>query len=290
MITGGLHGNEPAGVRAARTILEDLASLRDVIRGTVVAFGGNLSALERGSRFVSRDLNRGWRASELERLGVMMEPELTSEDREQRELHQEIVALEREASRLVFLDLHTTSGPTEPFLCFSDSIENRSIACALPVNVVLGLERSVDASMLSWVSARGHLGVSFEAGQHAEPAAPRRHVGAAWMLLMAVGVIDAAQVPNEREHFAALTSAVRGGSRVVEVRHRHVVAANDDFEMLGGFHGFDPIEEGQVVARDRRGPIRAPESGLMLMPRYQGQGEDGYFVAREVPCPAPRTT
>jgi predicted deacylase len=283
VITGGLHGNEPAGVLAAQRILEELRERREVLRGEVVAFSGNRPALERGLRFLSRDLNRGWDSPELERLGDRPEAALFAEDREQHELHQAILAVERHASRLVFLDLHTTSGPTAPFVCFSDTPDNRRLACALPVNVVLGLERSVHASMLSWASLRGHLGLSFEAGQHRDPSACVRHVGAVWMLLLAIGAIDAADVPNEREHLAEL-SLPAGRSRVVEIRHRHVVGTEDDFEMLDGFEGFDPIEAGQIVARDRRGPIRSPESGVMLMPRYQGQGEDGFFVAREVPC------
>ena len=60
--------------------------------------------------------------------------------------------------------------------------------------------------------------------------------------------------------------------------------------MLEGFAGFDPIEAEQIIARDRRGPVRAPETGLLLMPRYQGQGEDGFFVVREVACTPPWST
>ncbi|MCW5835945.1 MAG: hypothetical protein KIS78_26330, partial [Labilithrix sp.] len=261
---------------------------RGVLRGEVVAFSGNRRALERGVRFVSRDLNRGWRAPDLERLAAAPEHGLSIEDREQRELHRAILALERGRERLAFLDLHTTSGPTEPFVCFSDTVENRALACALSVNVVLGLERTVDASMLSWVSARGHLGVSFEAGQHGDPGAIRRHVGAVWLFLVAIGAIDAAHVPDVAARAAALAPEAGKRALVVEVRHRHVVAAGDDFDMLAGFAGFDPIEAGQIVARDRRGPVRAPEAGLLLMPRYQGQGEDGFFLVREVAC-APRS-
>jgi predicted deacylase len=284
VVMGGIHGNEPAGMLAARDVLADLGPLGStVLRGKVVAFSGNRAALAHGVRFLSRDLNRGWHSPELERLSAAAGHALTTEDREQRELHQEILALERDASRLVFLDLHTTSGPTEPFVCFADTSTNRSLACALSVNVVLGLERSVEASLLSWASARGHTGISFEAGQHQDPVARRRHIGAVWSLLVAVGAIDAADVPRENARLAAL-ARVTGGARVVEVRHRHVVEEGDDFEMLGGFQGFDPIEAGQIVARDRRGPIRSPEAGLMLMPRYQGQGEDGFFVAREIAC------
>jgi hypothetical protein len=37
-----------------------------------------------------------------------------------------------------------------------------------------------------------------------------------------------------------------------------------------------------LLARDRHGDIRAPEAGLMLMPLYQSQGTDGFFLVREV--------
>ncbi len=279
VIVGGIHGNEPAGVLGAKAVMSELRSMGDVLRGRVIAFTGNRRALTDGRRYVARDLNREWRTAHLDELRAQPAP--IAEDREQRELGDAIVALEREGGRLFFLDLHTTSGPTEPFACFEDTSENRSVACSLPVNVVLGLERSLHGTLLSWVEGRGHVGVSFEAGQHADPLAPRRHEAAIWMFLVACGVLDAPHVQNEAEHLAIFAGA-SACPKVVEVRHRHVVEDGDDFVMLEGFGGFDPVEAGQVVALDRRGPIRSPESGLMLMPRYQAQGEDGFFVAREI--------
>jgi succinylglutamate desuccinylase len=284
VITGGLHGNEPAGLDAARAVLAELAAIRSALCGTVIAFSGNRSALAHGVRFVARDLNRGWRNAQLDRLRRLPQNDLASEDAEQRELHEAFIRLECESSRLVFFDLHTTSGPTEPFVCISDTPENRGLACALPVNVVLGLEKTVDTSMLTWASARGHVGISFEAGQHQDPVARDRHISAVWMLLVTVGVIEAERVPDGNARRRLLERAANI-SRVVAVTHRHIVEPEDQFEMLEGFEGFDWIEAGQVVARDRRGPVRAPESGLMLMPRYQSEGEDGYFLAREVACP-----
>ncbi|MHC4922511.1 MAG: hypothetical protein ACYTG4_00315 [Planctomycetota bacterium] len=70
--------------------------------------------------------------------------------------------------------------------------------------------------------------------------------------------------------------------RVVEIRYRHHIEPSDEFRMEPGFRSFDVVETGQLLARDRNGEIRARQSGRLLMPLYQGQGEDGFFIAREV--------
>ena len=35
-----------------------------------------------------------------------------------------------------------------------------------------------------------------------------------------------------------------------------------------------------LLAEDRRGLIRAREAGYVLLPLYQAQGSDGFFIAR----------
>lgn len=54
---GGLHGNEPSGVRALTRILDRLAPHSEALRGEFLAFAGNLDALRAGERFIDRDLN-----------------------------------------------------------------------------------------------------------------------------------------------------------------------------------------------------------------------------------------
>ena len=50
--------------------------------------------------------------------------------------------------------------------------------------------------------------------------------------------------------------------------------------MRAGYCNLQPVRAGEVVASDRDGPIEVPEDGLLLLPLYQGQGEEGFFVAR----------
>ena len=42
------------------------------------------------------------------------------------------------------------------------------------------------------------------------------------------------------------------------------------------------MHKGQALAVDREGPVTAPQSGLLLMPLYQRQGDDGFFIVRKV--------
>ena len=39
---------------------------------------------------------------------------------------------------------------------------------------------------------------------------------------------------------------------------------------------------GEILAEDRGGLIRAPRDGRIMLPLYQGKGDDGFFLARRV--------
>jgi len=42
------------------------------------------------------------------------------------------------------------------------------------------------------------------------------------------------------------------------------------------------VRKGQLLARDYHGLVLAPHDARILLPLYQGQGEDGFFLARPV--------
>jgi hypothetical protein len=50
-----------------------------------------------------------------------------------------------------------------------------------------------------------------------------------------------------------------------------------------GYSNFQEVVEGQVVAHDHAGPVAIGEKSRLLMPLYQEQGEDGFFLVREFP-------
>lgn len=282
VVVGGLHGNEPAGVLALRRVLDRLAAEALPLRGELWALSGNLRALAEDRRYLERDLNRRWSSEELSRL-VNTGPD-GPEDREQLELLELLAPLLlRAGPPVVFLDLHSTSGPATPFSCMADVLRNRGLALALPVPVVLGLEEVIDGSLLGYLCDMGHIGVAIEGGQHADPATVEVHETAVWIALVAAGALDAAALPDLAERRARLAALARGRPAVCEIRHRHAVRPEDEpFRMEPGFENFQPVHKGQLVARDARGPVLAPYDGLMMLPRYQGLGDDGFFVARAV--------
>ena len=283
VVLGGVHGNEPAGTVAARHVLAELEARRPPACGRLVAVTGNRAALARGQRFVDRDLNRRWFEHGVAALRRRDPAADGVEDREQRELVEVIDRIVSESDRpVVFVDLHSASSQGPPFACMADTLDNRRIALALPLPVILGLEEVIDGSLLGYLSDLGHCGVAVEGGPHAGKETVTRHVAAIWLVLVATGLLaeDALEeLPAQR---ARLRQASRALPRFLEVRHRHAVAPGDGFVMEPGHVSFQPVAARQVVATDSHGPVVVPESGRILLPRYQGQGEDGFFFARAV--------
>ncbi|MGB6035810.1 MAG: succinylglutamate desuccinylase/aspartoacylase family protein, partial [Cryomorphaceae bacterium] len=116
---GGMHGNEPTGVLALYHVMEKLHQLKPLISGNVYALVGNLTALERGERFIVNDLNRIWQADKVERARKRdyHPDEMINEVEEQIELWGYLDELLKDSDqKFYFVDLHTTSVKSEPFI------------------------------------------------------------------------------------------------------------------------------------------------------------------------------
>jgi succinylglutamate desuccinylase len=282
IVTAGLHGNEPAGVRAVQQVMERLEHEKPPLRGKLIAVAGNVAALEKGERYIDHDLNRCWSPARVQELRARDPSEDTSEDKEQRALLEIIDGNGNDGSRLVVLDLHTTSGATPPFALMSDTLRNRRLAFALPLPVILGLEEEVRGTLLDYLAEQGHRGLVVEAGQHDDPDSTELHEGALWLILAAGGVLRSEDIPDRKRWVRAMRKAVDGLPRVLEVRYRHRLRKDDDFAMEPGWCGFQRVEQGADLARDRGGKVTAPQKGRLLMPLYQKQGTDGFFIVRSV--------
>jgi len=279
---GALHGNEPAGVEGLERVLPKLRERATHLRGEFVALIGNRTALAQGRRFVDRDLNRAWTQERLGRLRTEGRLNGFAEDREQVELLEAIEAVVADARGPVYvLDLHTTSGHGGPFSTFGDTLPNRDFAAHIPVPMILGLEELVDGTLLAFLGSHGMIAVVLECGQHQEPRAADRAEAGSWLAIASAGLLPEGRLPEADRGRKLLERESRRLPRVMEMRYRHDIGTLDGFRMDPGYENFQPVVAGQAVARDARGPVRVGMDARILMPLYQAQGEDGFFLIRE---------
>ncbi|MCA8965384.1 MAG: succinylglutamate desuccinylase/aspartoacylase family protein [Planctomycetes bacterium] len=282
LVLAGIHGNEPAGVAAAQRVLGALQERELPLVGRFVALAGNLQALGRKQRFLRRDLNRGWGAEQVQALAQRDRGQLAAEDREQRDLLAHFEEYLRTASGpVLFVDLHTSSAPGSPFLCLADTIDNRRVGLATGVPIILGIEETIDGASLEWFAARGVCGFAVEGGQHDAAEAIDNHAAVLWLLLSRLRMLRAGDVDTApyREQLRRVTAGV---PPIVEIVHRQVISPEDRFQMAPGFVNFATVARGQLLANDKRGEIRAPAACHVVLPLYQAQGDDGFFLARRV--------
>lgn len=69
--------------------------------------------------------------------------------------------------------------------------------------------------------------------------------------------------------------------RVTRLVHVHHIRPGDKFKMRPGYVNFQRVEKDEHLADDIRGEVLAPFSSLILMPLYQPQGSDGFFLIKE---------
>ena len=282
IIFGSLHGNEAAGANALLRVREKLVQIESHLRGRTIFLAGNTRAILKGKRYIDVDLNRHWTSKHISANQRNDRSEALSEDLEQFELLSILAELLDTANDEVFaLDLHSTSAAGVPFATVGDTMRNRHFAMKFPVTILLGIEEQLDGTLLEYLNNRGTVTLGFEGGEHFAESTVDTHEALVWLAMVYSGVISESAVPDLEKYRQTLKSAA-GDPRIVEVRYRHGITADQKFQMKRGFRNFDPIRKGQILANDLSGAIYAPESGMVLMPLYQKLGEDGFFVGREV--------
>lgn len=282
---GGLHGNEPAGVRALETMVEAIAARRGRVKGDFVAVAGNLPALEAGRRFIAYDLNRVWTPARVEEARSRHAADGRSPEPEDLEMARIIDMLDEVARRrrgpVCVLDIHTTSGGGGAFTTATDTARNKRFAMTVPVPLVMKLDEHLEGTFNSYMDHLGYRAAVFECGQHEEADARVRAASAVWLAIRAAGLLEDGDAPEAAAAFRTLGRVYRGLPRVLESTYRHPVEPRDRYRMRPGFRNFQPVHAGDVVGDDRLGEVVVPNSGRLLMPLYQEQGEDGFFVVRE---------
>jgi succinylglutamate desuccinylase len=281
MVVCGVHGNEPAGVEAARRVFARLERGDIAFAGELVVFAGNLAGLRADVRYQAKDLNRVWTDAAVADLRTRTE--LDPEDREQLELLAVLESAQARARGRVYMaDFHTTSASGIPFVLFGDTVSQREFVSGLPLPIIIGLEEQVEGVLSSYWTRRGCVSFTCEGGQHTDPNSVDNLEAVLWVTMALAGLVSGTAITEVRAAHQLLDSRRSDLPRVIEVVSRHAIHEQDLFKMQPGFRNIDHAAAGTLLAKDRNGEIRAEADGLVIMPLYQGLGSDGFFWGRSV--------
>lgn len=222
---GGVHGDEPIGVKAIEAILPTLK----LLRGTVIFIIANPPALAARQRFIDINLNRA----------LVNPPNLsTSEGRLAAQL---MLVLD---SCDALLDLHAGMGTVPPFvICEPDALP---IAARLPVDIVsTGWTTVEPGSTDAYLYNQGKSALCIECGNRDDWQANLPLAESTIKTFLAYySLIDYPPPPKRRQQIVAVTYAVRKQST--------------NFRFVRPFASFERLQPGELIAREGSITYRAP--------------------------------
>jgi len=290
IVMGGMHGNELAGVKALELLFkmlenEPLINPDFEFMGRIIGLYGNMAAIDAQKRFINVDLNRQWTRSNIEQAMIKSSDTLQAEEKELLEIYQTIKAEIKayKPSKIILLDLHTTSAEDGIFSIPTGTDESYELAKGLYAPVISNLTQTLNGTFMQFFDVE-NLGiptvtVTFESGQHNDPLSVNRSVAAIVNCLRFEGLVKPEDV--ESRHDDILKAYTEHLPKLAKLAYKHDFDPSDKFKMHPGFRNFSPIKEGEYLADDSNGKILSPLTGYILMPLYQVQGSEGFFIITE---------
>ncbi|AFM06039.1 succinylglutamate desuccinylase [Bernardetia litoralis DSM 6794] len=269
---GGLHGNEQAGYNALEYLISHLD--KRLFNGHFVAIGGNLQALKEKKRYLQTDLNRIWLNDLID--NIPQDSEI-SEYEELRQLIEVLRVIPHDTyKRRILIDLHTTSAPNGAFVVRTTKTDD-TLAKLLEVPVIMGLDKKLQGTAMTYMEQWNYETFAFEGGTIGKENSMNNLVMGVWRIMQTLQMTTQ-PIPN-LEH--TLGETIRSGvPNYLNCEYIHKVPENSTFIMKEGFGNFDSIEEGQLLAHQDGKEICSPYKGYILMPLYQNDGNDGFFIIK----------
>ncbi len=219
-VTAGIHGNEPSGVKALKKVFLELEKTRPDINGTVVGVRGNQKALAQNKRYIDEDLNRTWTEDNIKTQ--------RKDTFEQKEMFEIIDTLNKfpsdQFTKRYFLDCHTTSSASVPYISVQEVNDNDQWAHHFPTYIVRGFSDIITGDIDHYLSRIGMTGFVFEGGEHEDIRSVENHEGIIWLALHEACGLDLdliSSYPDCVEKFSHKSSPAQ---KTFEIVYRHGLA------------------------------------------------------------------
>lgn len=282
---GGIHGNEPSGVVALQHVIKSLEEKRDRFKGRLIALRGNTRALRQNVRYLDEDMNRIWFPSIIEKIRRTPEDEIESNERREikalLEILDDYLPGDCTEHTTIFADLHSFSAEGNMFAITARKQDHITLFSKLHVPLVFGIEKTLRGTAFRYYQDKGCVTFALEGGQHENKDTIKNNAAAMLAMLDEVGCLNTTDLPAFERHEAYLAEENKQVPAQVELVYQHMIEAGDNFRMRPGYNNFQMVKEGEWLATDREGKITAQCNGYLLMPLYQQQGNDGFFIVQE---------
>ncbi|MGB8331300.1 MAG: succinylglutamate desuccinylase/aspartoacylase family protein [Polyangiales bacterium] len=261
-ICGSMHGNEPCGASAIRRIgraFED--GELELAKGTVFLVHANLEATGLGVRHTADgdDLNRLWSFAFTQTL---------RQEVWGYEHHRALELKEILGGLNLFLDLHSAGTATPPFGVSNGVAPIDELAKHLGISfLVQSWYGLADKVIIGFLKVAGIPALSVECGAHDDPEISDKAYRIAMSFLRATGAIDDGTRPNGNEVQTV---------HVVET----ITKPSNEFRFGAPWTGFQRLEPGTVVGRDRITEIRVSRPCYAVLPNENVEvGDDVIYLA-----------
>lgn len=261
IISGSVHGNEPAGAKAIKEV-QRLVTCRDwvVQGGAVYGLIGNPRARELNKRFIEENLNRAFgRAENPDSYEAKRAVEVT-------QWMSTVVAKHKET---YLLDLHSVSMGEVRVAIFTKGHEHGEKWCKTisPIPFKIGNDEKVlPGTLMGAIETLGGTGVSIECGNHSS------ETGAVVALEHIENALESLGILTEKKISFKGTLAYEGTQRTYVL--------TDIIKPAPGFVFTRPVasetflKKDELYARDDTHEHRAPYDCYVIMPSKNPQPED----------------
>ena len=261
-VCGSMHGNEPCGANAIRRIALAFGNGElQPASGTVFLIHANLEATAQGLRHTTDgdDLNRLWSFA----FAQTLRQEAWGYE------HHRALELRRVLGDLdVFLDLHSAGIATPAFGVSNGVAPIDEIAEHLGISfLVQSWYGLADKVIIGFLKLTGVPALSIECGAHDDPEISDKAYRIAMSFLRATGAIDDGTQPNGNEVQTV---------HVVET----ITKPSEEFRFGAPWTGFQRLEPGTVIGRDRITEIRVSRPCYAVLPNENVEvGDDVIYLA-----------
>lgn len=257
-----MHGNEPCGALAVQRIAGDFESRALVPKkGTLFLIHANLEATSLGLRHTpeGEDLNRLW---DFEFTRTLREEAWGYEHHRALELKELLGELD------ILLDLHSAGTSTPPFGVSNGEGSVDELAKQIGISyLVQSWYGLADKVIIGFLKLAGVPALSVECGAHGDPDISETAYRIALSFLRATGAIDDGQETHGNDVKTV---------RVVET----ITKPSEDFGFGSPWTGFQQLEPGALVGRDRVTEIRTSKRCYAVLPNENVEvGDDVIYLA-----------